>query len=106
MNEQPAATFEGLLRSDPAFRDIGDDRLGWLASRARPFHCTVGQELLRLIASLSFVSALSKAVAAYSTRSWLAPPVTLAYSHPGDLVGWSGLVHVAAHVSGSQRPLH
>ena len=47
MKEQPTATFEGLLRRYPAFRELGDDRLSWLASRARPFHCTVGQELLR-----------------------------------------------------------
>ena len=26
---------------------FGDERLQWLAQRARPFHCTVGQELLR-----------------------------------------------------------
>ena len=40
-------TFEGLLRRFPAFQDLGDERLGWLAARSRPFHCTVGQELLR-----------------------------------------------------------
>ena len=47
MNQQPAATFEGLLRRFQAFRELGDERLSWLSSRARPFHCTVGQELLR-----------------------------------------------------------
>ena len=44
MNDQPTATFEGLLRRYPAFSELGDDRLKWLASRARPFHCTVSQE--------------------------------------------------------------
>ena len=32
MNEQPTATFEGLLRRYPALRDLGADRLKWLAS--------------------------------------------------------------------------
>ena len=27
MSEQPTATFEGLLRRYPAFRELGDDRL-------------------------------------------------------------------------------
>ena len=44
MKEQSTSTFEGLLRRYPAFRELGDQRLSWLASRARPFHCTVGQE--------------------------------------------------------------
>ena len=47
MTEQSTTTLEGLLRRFPAFRELGDERLRWLASRARPFHCTVGQELLR-----------------------------------------------------------
>ena len=47
MSVQPTPTFEGLLRRYPAFSELGDERLKWLASRARPFHCTVGQELLR-----------------------------------------------------------
>ena len=47
MTEQPIATFEGLLRRYPAFHDLGDDRLRWLAARSRPFHYAVGQELLR-----------------------------------------------------------
>ena len=45
--QQSAATFEALLRRFSAFKDLGDERLQWLAERARPFHCTVGQELLR-----------------------------------------------------------
>ena len=47
MTESSTSTFEGLLRRFPAFCDLDDDRLRWLVSRARPFHCTVGQELLR-----------------------------------------------------------
>ena len=49
MTQQSSATFESLLRRFPAFKDLSDERLQWLAQRARPFHCTVGQELLRLI---------------------------------------------------------
>ena len=47
MTQQSATTFEALLRRFPSFKDLGEDRLRWLAQRARPFHCTVGQELLR-----------------------------------------------------------
>ena len=47
MTENAASTFEGLLSKFAAFRNLDPDRLRWLAERARPFHCTVGQELLR-----------------------------------------------------------
>ena len=47
MTQQSGATFEALLRRFPAFKDLGDERLRWLAQRARPFHCNVGQELLQ-----------------------------------------------------------
>ena len=93
MNEQPTATFEGLLRRYPAFRELGDDRLKWLASRARPFHCTVGQELLRpdRIPEFCFCIVEGRGRLLHDDPG-LRRPVTLAYSQPGDLVGWSGLV--------------
>ena len=47
MTQQSSATFEALLRRFSAFKDLSDERLQWLAERSRPFHCTVGQELLR-----------------------------------------------------------
>ena len=93
MNEQPTATFEGLLRRYPAFKELGDDRLKWLASRARPFHCTVGQELLHpdRIPEFCFCIVEGRGRLLHNDPG-LRRPVTLAYSQPGDLVGWSGLV--------------
>ena len=93
MKEQPTATFEGLLRRYPAFRELGDDRLSWLASRARPFHCTVGQELLRPDRMPEFCFCIVEGRGRLlHDDPGLRRPVTLAYSHPGDLVGWAGLV--------------
>ena len=93
MTEQPIATFEGLLRRYPAFHDLGDDRLQWLAARSRPFHCTVGQELLRYdrIPEYCFCVVEGRGRLLHDDPG-LRRPVTLAYSQPGDLIGWSGLV--------------
>ena len=93
MNEQSTSSFEGLLRRYPAFRELGDDRLSWLAARARPFHCTVGQELLRpdRIPEFCFCIVEGRGRLLHEDPG-LRRPVTLAYSQPGDLVGWSGLV--------------
>ena len=93
MTEQPTATFEGLLRRFPAFREIGDERLSWLASRARPFHCTVGQELLQPNRMHEFCFCIVEGrCRLLHNDHGLRRPVTLAYSQPRDLVGWSGLV--------------
>ena len=93
MNEQPTATLEGLLRRYPAFSELGDERLRWLASHARPFHCTVGQELLRpdRMPEYCFCIVEGRGRLLHDDPG-LRRPVTLAYSQPGDLVGWSGLV--------------
>jgi ATP-binding cassette subfamily B protein len=93
MSEQPTATFEGLLRRFAAFREIDDERLAWLASRARPFHCTVGQELLRpdRLPEFCFCIVEGRGRLLHDDPG-LRRPVTLAYSQPGDLVGWAGLV--------------
>ena len=93
MTQQSASTFEGLLRRFAAFRDIGDERLRWLAQRARPFHCTVGQELLRpdRMPEYCFCIAEGRGRLLHDDPG-LRRPVTLAYSQPGDLVGWAGLV--------------
>ena len=93
MKEQPTVSFEGLLRRFPAFQDVGDDRLRWLATRARPFHCTVGQELLRpdRMPEFCFCIVEGRGRLLHDVPG-LRRPVTLAYSQPGDLVGWSGLV--------------
>ena len=93
MSEQPTATFEGLLRRFPAFRELGDERLKWLSGRARPFHCTVGQELLRpdRLPEFCFCIVEGRGRLLHDDPG-LRRPVTLAYAQPGDLVGWAGLV--------------
>ena len=93
MTDQPTATFEGLLRRYPAFRELGDERLKWLTERARPFHCTVGQELLRhdRMPEFCFCIVVGRGRHLHDDPG-LRRPVTLAYSQPGDLVGWAGLV--------------
>ena len=93
MTQQSTATFENLLRRFSAFRDLGDERLRWLAQRARPFHCTVGQELLRpdRMPEYCFCIVDGRGRLLHEDPG-LRRPVTLAYSQPGDLVGWAGLV--------------
>ena len=93
MTDNPTATFQGLLGRFAAFRGIGDERLAWLAQRARPFHCTVGQELLRpdRLPEFCFCIVEGRGRLLHADPG-LRRPVTLAYSQPGDLVGWAGLV--------------
>ena len=91
MSVQPTPTFEGLLRRFSAFKDLGDERLKWLAERARPFHCTVGQELLRPDRMPEFCFCIVEGRGRLlHDDPGLRRPVTLAYQ-PGNLVGWSGL---------------
>ena len=93
MTQQSATTFEALLRRFPSFQDLGDDRLRWLAQRARPFIALLvrscsGQTACRNIvfASLKAEDDSFMTIQAYAGQSHLA------YSQPGDLVGWAGLV--------------
>ena len=93
MTENAASTFEGLLSKFAAFRNLDPDRLRWLAERARPFHCTVGQELLRPDRMPEFCFCIVEGRGRLlHDDPGLRRPVTLAYAHPGDLVGWAGLV--------------
>ena len=93
MTQQSSATFEALLRRFPAFKDLSDERLQWLAQRARPFHCTVGQELLRpdRMPEYCFCIVEGRGRLLHDDPG-LRRPITLAYSQPGDLVGWAGLL--------------
>ena len=93
MTQQSSATFEALLRRFPAFKDLSDERLQWLAKRARPFHCTVGQELLRpdRMPEYCFCIVEGRGRLLHDDPG-LRRPITLAYSQPGDLVGWAGLL--------------
>ena len=93
MTEKAASTFEGLLSKFAAFRNLEPDRLHWLSKRARPFHCTVGQELLRPDRMPEFCFCIVEGRGRLlHDDPGLRRPVTLAYAHPGDLVGWAGLV--------------
>ena len=92
MTEQPIATFEGLLRRYPAFHDLGDDRLRWLAARSRPFHCTVGQELLSMTGYLSIVFVLLKDAVVYCMTIQAFDVPSRSLTPARDLIGWSGLV--------------
>ena len=87
MTQQSSATFEALLRRFPAFKDLGDERLQWLAQRARPFHCTVGQELLRpdRMPEYCFCIVEGRGRLLHDDPG-LRRPITLAYSQPGDLL--------------------
>jgi ATP-binding cassette subfamily B protein len=93
MTDSSTATFQGLLSRVPAFGSIGADRLGWLAQRARPFHCTVGQELLQPDRMPEYCFCLIDGRGRLLHEDpGLRRPVTLAYAQPGDLLGWAGLV--------------
>ena len=93
MTEKAASTLEGLLSKFAAFRELDPERLRWLAERARPFHCTVGQELLRPDRMPEFCFGIVEGRGRLlHDDPGLRRPVTLAYAHPGDLVGWAGLL--------------
>ena len=105
MSEQPTATFEGLLRRYPAFRELGDDRLKWLAPAHVPFIARLAKSYFARIACLSFVSASSKVAAVFSmmilacvgqSPLLMPSPVILSVG-----LGWCDEVLV----SGSQQPL-
>ena len=87
------ATFQSLLSRFPAFRDLDDQRLAWLAERSRPFICSVGQELLLAdrMPDHCFCVVEGRGRLLHEDPG-LRRPVTLALSKPGDLVGWAGLV--------------
>ena len=86
------ASFQHLLGRIPALRDIGSERLSWLAQRSKPFVCPVGQELLALdrMPDYCFCVIEGRGRLLHNDPG-LRRPVTLALSQPGDLVGWAGL---------------
>lgn len=93
MSETHSATFAGLLGRFEAFRGLDSDRLTWLAEQARPFHCTVGQELLKPDRRPEYCFCIVEGRGRLLHQDpGLRRPVTLAYSQPGDLVRWAGLV--------------
>ncbi|WP_398332932.1 peptidase domain-containing ABC transporter [Vulcanococcus sp.] len=93
MSQPSISTLETVLARVPALAALDQDRLSWLAARARPYHCTVGQELLRpdRLPEHWFCVIDGRGRLLHADPG-LRRPVTLAYARPGDLVGWAGLV--------------
>ena len=86
-------TLQGLLRSFGPFAELSDDQLNRLAEQVRPFSCATGQELLRGDRLPEQVYAIVEGRGRLlHSDPGIRRPVTLALSHPGDLVGWAGLV--------------
>lgn len=84
---------ESLLSRFNAFSSIDQEKLAWLASRARPFHCSVGQQLLLSDRMPEYCYCIVEGRGRVLHHDpALGRPVTLAYSQPGDLIGWAGLV--------------
>jgi subfamily B ATP-binding cassette protein HlyB/CyaB len=93
MTESQIDTFQGLLSRFGAFHALSPGDLAWLSVRARPFHCSIGQELLSpdRMPELCYCIIEGRGRVLHNDPG-LQRPVTLAYAQPGDLVGWSGLV--------------
>ncbi|WP_320675978.1 peptidase domain-containing ABC transporter [Prochlorococcus sp. MIT 1300] len=92
MTSTSATSLVDLLGRFKAFQDVDPDQLAWIAERARPFHCSVGQELLVQDRLPEYCYAIVEGRGRVLHRDpGLRRPVTLAYAQPGDLVGWAGL---------------
>jgi len=92
MTSSSSTTLAELLGQFSAFQQIGPELLAWLAERARPFHCSEGQELLVPDRQPDYCYAVVEGRGRVLHQDpGLRRPVTLAYVRPGDLVGWAGL---------------
>ena len=83
------STLAAWLGRFEAFKALDPADLNWLASRAEPFHCGVGQELLSADRLPEYCYAVVEGKGRVLLLRCAAGP--LAYSQPGDLVGWAGL---------------
>ena len=87
-----STTLSSWLGRFDAFRLLPPDDLDWLARRAKPFQCGLGQELLSPDRMPEYWYAVIEGRGRVLHQDpGLRRPVTLAYSNPGDLVGWAGL---------------
>lgn len=93
MTGSSTSTFQTLLARFGAFAALGEEHLAWLAERAKPFHCSVGQQLLvsDRLPEYCYCIVEGRGRVLHSDPA-LRRPVTLAYAQPGDLIGWAGLV--------------
>jgi len=86
-------TLQGLLRKFGPFAQLSDEQIHRLAQQVKPFSCPTGHELLRGDRMPEQVYAIVEGRGRLlHTDPGMRRPVTLALSHPGDLVGWAGLV--------------
>ena len=92
MTSSQTNTFQSLLARFSAFSALDSDDLTWLAERAKPYHCSIGQELLSAerMPEICYCIIEGRGRVLHNDPG-LQRPVTLAYAQPGDLIGWSGL---------------
>ena len=88
-----ASTLQGLLARLDAFRGVEDALLAEVTAQARPCSCAAGHELLVANQLPSqFYAVVEGRARLLHHDPGVRRPLTLALSHPGDLVGWAGLV--------------
>ncbi len=92
MSSSQINTFQGLLARFSALSTLEAHDLAWLAERAKPYHCSIGQELLSAdrMPEICYCITEGRGRVLHNDPG-LQRPVTLAYAQPGDLIGWSGL---------------
>ena len=92
MTGSQLTTLQGLLARFSAFQELDPQDLAWLAERAQPYHCSIGQELLSAerMPELCYCIVEGRGRVLHNDPG-LQRPVTLAYAQPGDLIGWAGL---------------
>ncbi len=93
MTASDTSTFQTILARIPAFQGLEPEHLKWLSGRARPFHCTVGQDLLVADRMPEYCFCVIDGRGRLLHKDpGLRRPVTLALAQPGDLIGWVGLL--------------
>ena len=87
------STLQGLLAKFEAFRGVDKNLLAEICAEATPCSCSAGHELLSPNTSPeSFYAVVEGRARLLHHDPGVSRPLTLALSHPGDLVGWAGLV--------------
>ena len=93
-------THDQRIRYDPgacalplrSLSDLEPDQLAWLSTRARPFHCNPGHELLSADRMPEYCYAIVEGRGrCFTTTLVCADPSPWPTPSPGDLVGWAGL---------------
>ena len=88
-----SSTLQGLLARFEAFRGVEEALLADITPLVRPCSCAAGHELLVSHQLPDQVYAVVEGRARLLHHDpGVSRPLTLAISHPGDLVGWAGLV--------------